>query len=113
MADKRTEIKELGEFGLIDRIKSSFSINQPSTVLGIDDDAAAIDTGGSQYMLVSTDMLLEGVHFDLSFMPLQHLGYKSVVVNLSDICAMNAVPKQIIVNIALSGKFSVEAVEEL
>jgi thiamine-monophosphate kinase len=112
MSDKRTEIKELGEFGLIDRIKSNFSAKQPSTVLGIDDDAAVIDVG-DKYFLVSTDMLLEGVHFDLSFMPLQHLGYKSVVVNVSDVAAMNGIPRQITVNIGLSNRFSVEAIDEL
>jgi len=111
MNDKRTEIKELGEFGLIDRIKSNFSINQPSTVLGIDDDAAVIDTG-KNYLLVSTDMLLEGVHFDLSFMPLKHLGYKSVTVNVSDIAAMNGIPRQITVNVGISNRFSVEAIDE-
>lgn len=113
MSDKRTEIKALGEFGLIDRIKSSFTISQPSTILGIDDDAAVIDTGGAHYMLVSTDMLLEGIHFDLSFMPLQHLGYKSVVVNVSDIAAMYGIPKQITVNVGISNRFSVEAIDEL
>ena len=112
MSEKRTEIKELGEFGLIDRIKSNFSAKQPSTVLGIDDDAAVIDVG-DKYFLVSTDMLLEGVHFDLSFMPLQHLGYKSVVVNVSDVAAMNGIPHQITVNIGISNRFSVEAIDEL
>lgn len=112
MNDKRTEIKELGEFGLIDRIKSNFTNNQPSTVLGIDDDAAVIDTG-KNYLLVSTDMLLEGVHFDLSFMPLKHLGYKSVAVNVSDIAAMNGIPRQITVNVGISNRFSVEAIDEL
>jgi len=112
MSNKRTEIKELGEFGLIDRIKSNFSIKQPSTVLGIDDDAAVIDVG-DKYFLVSTDMLLEGIHFDLSFMPLQHLGYKSVVVNVSDVAAMNGIPRQITVNVGISNRFSVEAIDEL
>ena len=112
MNEKRTEIKELGEFGLIDRIKSNFSINQPTTILGIDDDAAVIDTG-DKYSLVSTDMLLEGVHFDLSYMPLQHLGYKAVVVNISDIAAMNGIPRQITVNVGISNRFSVEAIDAL
>jgi thiamine-monophosphate kinase len=112
MRDKRTEIKELGEFGLIDRIKSKFSLNQPSSILGIDDDAAVIDVG-EKYLLVSTDMLLESIHFDLSFTPLQHLGYKSVVVNISDIAAMNGTPKQITVNVGISNRFSVEAIDAL
>jgi thiamine-monophosphate kinase len=112
MADKRTEISELGEFGLIGRIKSNFSINNSSTVLGIDDDAAVIEAG-DKYMLVSTDMLLEGVHFDLAFTPLKHLGYKAVAVNVSDIAAMNGFPKQITVSIGISSRFSVEAVDAL
>jgi thiamine-monophosphate kinase len=112
MSEKRTEIKELGEFGLIERIKSNFSIKQPTSVLGIDDDAAVIDAG-DKYSLVSSDMLLEGVHFDLSYMPLQHLGYKSVVVNVSDIAAMNGIPRQITVNIGISNRFSVEAIDAL
>lgn len=112
MADKRTEIKELGEFGLIERIKSNFSLNNPSTVLGIDDDAAVIDTG-EKYLLVSTDMLLEGVHFDLAFTPLKHLGYKSVAVNVSDIAAMNGIPRQITVSVGISNRFSVEAIDAL
>jgi len=110
MSVKRTEIKELGEFGLINRIKSNFSIKQPTTVLGIDDDAAVIETGDT-YSLISTDMLLEGVHFDLSYMPLQHLGYKSVAVNVSDIAAMNGLPRQITVNVGISNRFSVEAID--
>ncbi len=112
MEKARTEIQELGEFGLIDRIKSNFKSINPSSVLGIDDDAAIIDTGSS-YTLISTDMLLEGVHFDLSYMPLQHLGYKSVVANISDIAAMNGVPRQITVSLGLSNRVSVEAVDKL
>jgi thiamine-monophosphate kinase len=112
MADKRTEISELGEFGLIGRIKSNFSIKNASTVLGIDDDAAVIEAG-DHYLLVSTDMLLEGVHFDLAFTPLKHLGYKVVAVNVSDIAAMNGFPKQLTVSIGVSNRFSVEAVEAL
>ncbi len=110
--ESRTEINKLGEFGLIDRIKSGFSTNQPSTILGINDDAAIIDTG-KNYHLLSTDMLLEGVHFDLSYMPLQHLGYKSISVNVSDIAAMNGIPRQVTVSIGLSNRFSVEAVDAL
>jgi len=112
MSEKRTEIKELGEFGLIDHIKSSFSLNQSTSILGIDDDAAVIDAA-DRYILVSTDMLLEGIHFDLSFMPLQHLGYKAVVVNVSDIAAMYGIPRQITVNVGISNRFSVEAVDAL
>ncbi len=112
MADKRTEISELGEFGLIARIKSNFSLKNTSTVLGIDDDAAVIEAG-DKYLLVSTDMLLEGVHFDLAFTPLKHLGYKAVAVNVSDIAAMNGFPKQLTVSIGVSNRFSVEAVDAL
>ena len=112
MKSPRTEISSIGEFGLIDRIKSKIKSIHPSTVLGIDDDAAIIDTN-NHYTLLSTDMLLEGIHFDLSYMPLQHLGYKSVVVNVSDIAAMNGQPKQITVNLGLSNRFSVEAVDAL
>lgn len=112
MKSPRTEISSIGEFGLIDRIKSKIKSIHPSTVLGIDDDAAIIDTN-NHYTLLSTDMLLEGIHFDLSYMPLQHLGYKSVIVNVSDIAAMNGLPKQITVNLGLSNRFSVEAVDAL
>lgn len=109
---QRTEIGELGEFGLIEHLTKSFEIRQESTSKAIGDDAAVIDTNG-ETVVVSTDLLIEGIHFDLSYMPLKHLGYKSVVVNLSDICAMNAVPSQITVSIALSNRFSLEAVEEI
>ncbi len=109
---ERTELNTLGEFGLIDRIKTKFSLQNPESVLGIGDDAAVIDTG-DRYMLVSTDMLLEGVHFDLAYVPLRHLGYKSVAVNVSDIAAMNGIAKQITVSIGLSNRMSVEAVDEI
>ncbi|MEP2509437.1 MAG: thiamine-phosphate kinase, partial [Reichenbachiella sp.] len=109
---KRTEIGEIGEFGLIDQLSSKFTVKNESTLKGIGDDAAVLGSG-DQLQLLSTDMLLEGVHFDLSYMPLQHLGYKAVSVNVSDIAAMNGLPKQITVSIALSNRFSVEAVEEL
>jgi thiamine-monophosphate kinase len=112
MKSPRTEISSIGEFGLIDRIKSRVKTIHPSTILGIDDDAAIINAN-SHYTLFSTDMLLEGIHFDLSYIPLQHLGYKSVVVNVSDIAAMNGRPKQITVNLGLSNRFSVEAVDAL
>ena len=108
----RTEIASLGEFGLIERLaKKNITIN-PSTVKSIGDDAAVIDNSG-KLTVVSTDLLVEGIHFDLMYTPLKHLGYKSIVVNLSDIYAMNAQPKQVTVSIALSNRFSVEAVEEI
>lgn len=108
----RTELNELGEFGLIQLLSEHFKPALPETIHGIGDDAAVIDSEG-HYTLVSSDLLLEGIHFDLGFHPLKHLGYKAVVVNLSDICAMNGKPAQVLVNIALSNRFSLEAVEEL
>lgn len=112
MAQKRTEIAELGEFGLINRISGDTKLQQPSSLKGIGDDAAVIDDG-DQVILWSTDMLVEGPHFDLSYVPLQHLGYKAVAVNVSDIAAMNGKPEQIVVSLGLSNRFSVEAVDEL
>lgn len=112
MSEKRTEISDLGEFGLIDQISKSVHLKNSSTLKGIGDDAAVLDSGG-QLTVVSTDLLLEGVHFDLSYTPLPHLGFKAVAVNVSDIAAMNAVPTQITVSLALSNRFSVEAVEAL
>lgn len=109
--ESRTELEDLGEFGLIDRIKSTAELVNDSSVLGIGDDAALIDAG-EHYKVVSTDLLIEGVHFDLSYYPLKHLGYKAVSVNVSDIAAMNAKPEQILVNLALSNRFSVEAIDE-
>src|ERR1035438_3666361 len=109
--DNRTELEELGEFGLIDYISRTIKLKNPSSIKGIGDDAAIIDNNGKM-TVVSTDMLLENIHFDLSYMPLKHLGYKAVTVNLSDIYAMNATPKQITVSIAISNRFSLEAVEE-
>jgi thiamine-monophosphate kinase len=109
---KRTEINELGEFRLIDHLTGQAQLQNASSIRGVGDDAAVIDNTG-QLTVVSTDMLVEGIHFDLMYMPLKHLGYKSVVVNLSDIYAMNAQPKQITVSLALSNRFSVEALEEL
>jgi thiamine-monophosphate kinase len=108
---KRTEIASLGEFGLIDHLTRFNETRNASTLLSIGDDAAVIDTFGKQVVL-STDMLVEGVHFDLMYMPLKHLGYKAVVVNLSDIYAMNAEPTQITMSIAISNRFSVEALDE-
>ncbi|MFM9837585.1 MAG: thiamine-phosphate kinase [Cyclobacteriaceae bacterium] len=112
MAETRTELKDLGEFGLIDRIQKQFSLQNSTSVRGIGDDAALISIG-EEYLLVTTDMLLEGVHFDLSYMPLQHLGYKAVAVNVSDIAAMNGTPEQITIGLGLSNRFSLEAIDSL
>lgn len=109
---KRTELAELGEFGLIERLTSAHQPRQRSTLKGVGDDAAVLDYGGEQRLVVSTDMLVEGIHFDLSYTPLRHLGYKSVAVNVSDLYAMNATPQQITLSIAISNRFSVEALEE-
>jgi len=107
-----TSISSLGEFGLIDQITKDVKHYNDSTLKGIGDDAAVIKIG-DLCQVVSTDLLVEGVHFDLAYAPLKHLGYKAVVVNLSDICAMNVIPSQITVSLALSNRFPVEAVEEL
>ncbi len=109
---KRTEISELGEFGLIDRLTNDLKIHHSSTVKGVGDDTAVIDAG-EKYMLVTKDLLLENIHFDLTYYPLRHLGYKAIVVNLSDIYAMNGTPRQVIVGLGLSSRFPLEAVEEL
>ena len=109
---ERTELNTLGEFGLIDRIKSKFTNKNAETIKGIGDDAAVIDVG-DKYILVTTDILFEGIHFDLSYTPLRHLGYKAVAVNVSDIAAMNGIAKQITVTIGLSNRISVEAIDEL
>ncbi|WP_339697164.1 thiamine-phosphate kinase [uncultured Marixanthomonas sp.] len=111
--DSKTSISELGEFGLIDHLTKNFKIKQDTTVKGIGDDAAVITSEENNQIVVTTDMLVEGVHFDLSYMPLKHLGYKTVVVNLSDVFAMNAKANQITVSIAVSNRFPVEALEEL
>ena len=108
----KTKISSLGEFALIDHLTKTFELNQKSSVLGIGDDAAILDLSQGK-TVVSTDLLIEGVHFDLSYMPLKHLGYKAVVVNLSDVFAMNAVAEQITVSIAVSNRFPLEAIEEL
>ena len=110
--EKQTSISELGEFGLIDRLTKDIHLKNSSTKKGVGDDAAILDFGNKQVVL-STDLLTEGVHFNLMYVPLKHLGYKAVAVNVSDICAMNAVPTQITVSIAVSSKFSVEAIEEI
>lgn len=109
---QRTSIAELGEFGLIDHLTKGFEINQSTTVKGIGDDAAVLNFKEKR-AVVSTDLLIEGVHFDLAYMPLKHLGYKAVVVNISDICAMNAKATQITVSVAVSNRFPLEALEEL
>ncbi len=112
MENKRFEISSLGEFGLIERIRSKFATRPDRTIRGIGDDAAVLEAG-NDYLLIATDMLVEGIHFDLRYMPIQHLGYKSVAVNVSDIAAMNGKAEQITVSIALSNRFSVEAVDAL
>ena len=109
---ERTELSNLGEFGLISHLAKHFEAENPSTLLGIGDDAAIVKIGDA-YMAVSTDTFIEGVHFDLMFHPLKHLGYKAVAATVSDICAMNALPTQITCAIGLSNRFSLEAVEEL
>jgi thiamine-monophosphate kinase len=111
MENTRTEVSSLGEFGLIDHLTRNHEIKQASTLLGIGDDAAVVDHFGKQ-TVISTDMLVEGIHFDLMYTPLKHLGYKSVIVNLSDIYAMNATPTHITMNIGFSNRFSVEALDE-
>ena len=107
-----TPISEIGEFGLIDHLTKNFSVIHPSTLKGVGDDAAVLKHNEGQ-TVVTTDLLIEGVHFDLSYVPLKHLGYKSVMVNLSDVYAMNAHPTQITVSIAVSNRFPLEALEEL
>jgi thiamine-monophosphate kinase len=107
----RTEIQDFGEFGLIHHLTKNIELQNASSILGVGDDAAVIDHFGKQ-TVVTTDLLIEGVHFDLSYTPLKHLGYKSVIVNLSDIYAMNATPTQITMSVGLSSRFSVEALEE-
>ncbi|NNF85166.1 MAG: thiamine-phosphate kinase [Winogradskyella sp.] len=109
---QRTPLSELGEFGLIDHLTKSFKPKQKSTLKGIGDDSAVLDFGKNQ-VVISTDLLVEGVHFDLSYMPLKHLGYKAVVVNLSDIYAMNAMATHVTISIAVSNRFPLEALEEL
>ena len=110
--EQRTSLSELGEFGLIKHLTKHFAINCDSTEKGVGDDAAVLEFGDEQ-VLVTTDLLVEGVHFDLSYMPLKHLGYKAVMVNLSDVYAMNGTATQITVSIAISNRFTLEALEEL
>jgi thiamine-monophosphate kinase len=111
MNNERTEISSLGEFGLIDHLTKNNEIKNASTILSVGDDAAVLDHFGKQ-VVITTDMLVEGIHFDLMYTPLKHLGYKSVIVNLSDVYAMNAIPQQITMSIAFSNRFSVEALDE-
>src|SRR4051812_27341814 len=112
MSESRSEISQLGEFGLIDRISKNFKSKNSSTLKDIGDDAAVIDAG-EDCVLLSTDMLVEGIHFDLSYTPIQHLGYKAIAVNVSDIAAMNGKAEQVTVSLALSNRFSIEAVDAL
>ena len=113
MSDKRTELDALGEFGLIEHLTKGFKTTKDSTVFGIGDDAAVLSISEDEVSLVSTDMFIEGVHFNLMYMPLKHLGYKVIAANVSDICAMNGVAEQITVSISVSNRFPVEALEEL
>lgn len=110
---KLTEISQLGEFGLIDRLTKDLPHHNPSTVRSVGDDAAVLRYSGDVDELVTTDLLVEGIHFDLTYMPLKHLGYKAAVVNFSDIYAMNGHPRQIVVSLAISSRFAVEHLEEL
>ncbi len=110
--ENRTELSEMGEFGLIRHLASTIAIKNPKTIKGIGDDCAVIDRG-DHFELVTCDLLLEGIHFDLSFCPMKHLGYKAVMVNLSDVYAMNGTPQQIVVGLGISNRFSLEAIEEL
>lgn len=109
----KTSISSLGEFGLIDHLTQHVKIHHTDTIKGIGDDAAVINSKKNNFKVITTDLLIEGVHFDLSYMPLKHLGYKAVMVNLSDVYAMNAEVKQITVSIAISNRFPIEALEEL
>lgn len=110
--DTPNTISELGEFGLIDQLTKDISPANPKTIMGIGDDAAVIDAG-DHFLLMSKDLLLEGIHFDMTYQPLRHLGYKAVTVNLSDICAMNGTPTHILVGLGISSKFTLEAIEEI
>ncbi len=110
---KRTELHEMGEFGLIKHLTQNILHTHASTVKGVGDDAAILQAPANMHTLVTTDMLAEGIHFDLSYVPLKHLGYKAVAVNVSDLLAMNALPAHITVSMAVSNRFSVEALEEL
>lgn len=112
MSNKKTDLSELGEFGLIKHLTKNIEIKNPETIKGVGDDAAVLNYKNKQ-IVVTTDLLIEGIHFNLMYVPLKHLGYKAVVVNLSDVYAMNGIPKQITVSLAISNRFSLEAIEEL
>ncbi|MBQ5466040.1 MAG: thiamine-monophosphate kinase, partial [Muribaculaceae bacterium] len=112
MPISETEISTLGEFGLIDRLTKDFPIKNASTQVGVGDDCAVLDYAGKK-TLVTTDLLLEGIHFDLTYVPLKHLGYKSAVVNFSDIYAMNGTPRQITVSLGISKRFTIEHIDQL
>lgn len=107
-----TEISSLGEFKLIEQLTKQVELKNPSSVKGVGDDAAVVDFNGKQ-VLLTTDLLLEGIHFDLMYVPLKHLGYKAAVINFSDIYAMNGKPTQLLVSIGVSSRFSVEQIEEI
>ena len=109
----RTEIASLGEFGLIDRLTGGIELKNESSKYGVGDDAAVLSYSSEKQVLITTDLLLEGVHFDLTYVPLKHLGYKAAIVNFSDIYAMNGTPRQITVSLGLSKRFSVEDMDEL
>jgi len=111
MSEQRTEISSLGEFGLIEHLTKNIELQNASSIVGVGDDAAVIDHFGKQ-TVITTDLLIEGVHFDLMYTPLKHLGYKSVIVNLSDVYAMNATPTQITMSLGISSRFSLEALDE-
>jgi len=111
--EQRTELSAIGEFALIEHLTRYFPIQHETTLKGVGDDAAIIATGGIYDQVITTDLLVEGVHFDLMYMPMKHLGYKAIAVNISDICAMNATPKYVTVSYAVSNRFSLEAMEEL
>lgn len=113
MSEKTTNISDLGEFGLIDQLTKHIVLKNESSLVGIGDDAAVIQVSEDTVQLISTDMLVEGIHFNLMYMPLKHLGYKAVAVNVSDICAMNGTAQQITVSLAVSSRFPLEALEEL
>ena len=112
MEDSQTEISSLGEFGLIDRLTKEFPLKNESTKKGVGDDAAILRYGDKD-VLVTTDLLLEGIHFDLRYVPLKHLGYKAAIVNFSDVYAMNGTPRQITVSLGVSSRFTVEHLEQL
>lgn len=112
MEDKQTEISTLGEFGLIDRLTKDIELTNASSIKGVGDDAAVLEYNDTE-VLVTTDLLLENVHFDLTYVPLKHLGYKAAIVNISDICAMNGTPRQLTVSLGISKRFTVEHIEQL